>query len=111
MILWLRGLRVGSQNRSQINPNLKSKMECLLASMFDGFWLVFGSENRSKIDQKSIPKGIRKMIENKELLGNLKNPPEPIGLAARGRGGGDAAATPRKGSGRIRILGTDIIRK
>ena len=70
-----------------------------------------GSENRFKKDQTSIPKGIRKMIEKKGLLEaswRRLGTPKSIG---GGRGGGDAGATPRKDSGRIRILGKDIIRK
>ena len=36
-----------------------------------GFWSQVGRENRSKIDPKSIPKGIRKMIEKKGPLGSV----------------------------------------
>ena len=44
MILWVRGSQVGNQNRSKIDQNLKSKMECLLAPIFDGFWWVLGAK-------------------------------------------------------------------
>ena len=73
-----------------------------------GFGNQLRRENRPKIDQKSIPKGIRKMIGKKGPLGSVLEAswrrlgaPKSIGAAARGRGGGDAGATPRKDSGRI----------
>ena len=51
MILSVRRSQVRSQNRSQINQNLKSKMECLLASILDRFWQVWGGKLGGKIDQ------------------------------------------------------------
>ena len=63
-----------------------------------------GRENRSKIDQKSIPKGIRKMIEKKGPLGSVLEAswdPKIHGIrctrpesAGRDRGGGYAEAPP-----------------
>ena len=70
-----------------------------------GFGNQVGRENRPKIDQKSIPKGIRKMIEKKGLLEaswRRLGAPKSIGLGCTrleaGRGGGDAGATPKKDS-------------
>ena len=40
-----------------------------------------------------------------------QNPPVALVPLVPGRGGGDAGATPRKDSGRIRILGKGNIRK
>ena len=39
-------------------------MECLLASIFDEFWWFFGANLGAKIENKSILKGIEKMIKN-----------------------------------------------
>ena len=83
-----------------------------------GFGSQLGRENRPKIDQKSIPKGIRKMIGKKGLLGSVleaswgsKIHRSRLHAAGPGRGGADAGATPRKDSERIRIIGKNIIRK
>ena len=40
----INGVQVRSKKRSKIDQNLKSKMGCLLASIFDAFWLVFGGK-------------------------------------------------------------------
>ena len=86
-----------------------------------GFGSQLGRENRPKIHQKSIPKGIRKMTGEKGPLGSVLEASwsskihgprlEPAGggrfrleAAGPGRGGGDAGATPRKDSERIRII-------
>ena len=86
-----------------------------------GFGSQLGRENRPKIHQKSIPKGIRKMIGKKGPLGSVLEASwgskihwNRLEAAARGwrrlhaagggRGGGDAGATPRKDSERIRII-------
>ena len=37
MFFEVLGVEVGSQIRSKIDQKLKSKLECLLASIFDGF--------------------------------------------------------------------------
>ena len=54
MILWVRGSQVGNQNRSKFDQNLKSKMECLLALIFNGFRWVLGANLGGKIDPRSI---------------------------------------------------------
>ena len=70
----VRGVQVGSQNRSKIDRNLKSKIERLLASIFRGFWRVWGgklegksSQDRPKIDAK---KASKKWWENKRKKSN-----------------------------------------
>ena len=37
MILEVLGVQVGAKNRSKIDQKLKPKMDCLLASIFNGF--------------------------------------------------------------------------
>ena len=51
---WVRRVQVGSKKRSKIDQNLKSKMGCLLASIFDAFWSFFGGKLGRKIEPKSI---------------------------------------------------------
>ena len=51
---WVRRVQVGSQKRSKIDQNLKSKMGCLLASIFDAFWSFFGGKLGGKIEPRSI---------------------------------------------------------
>ena len=50
----INGVQVGSKNRSKIDQNLKSKMGCLLASIFDAFWSFFGGKLGGKIEPRSI---------------------------------------------------------
>ena len=50
----VHGVQVGSKNRSKIDQNLKSKMGCLLALIFDAFWSFFGGKLGGKIEPKSI---------------------------------------------------------
>ena len=50
----VQGVQVGSKNRSKIDQNLKSKMGCLLASIFDAFWSFFGGKLARKIEPRSI---------------------------------------------------------
>ena len=62
----VRGVQVGSQNRSKIDRNLKSKIERLLASIFPDFggfgeasWEGKSSQDRPKIDAKKVYDGKR----------------------------------------------------
>ena len=41
-------------------------MDCILASIFDRFWWILGGKLGSKIEQKSISKGIEKVMKKKE---------------------------------------------
>ena len=61
---WVQGIQVGSKNQPKIDPNMESKMECILASIFDTFqWILEASweakwtKNRSK---KALEKGFKK---------------------------------------------------
>ena len=42
---------------------MESKMECILASIFDTFEWILGGKLGGKMDQKSIQKGIGKRME------------------------------------------------
>ena len=53
MIFWFSGTEVGTKNRSKIDQKLKPKMDCLLASIFGGFWCQLGSILAPQIDQNS----------------------------------------------------------
>ena len=46
-------VQVGSKNRSTIDQNLKSKMGCLLASIFDAFLSFLGGKLGGKIEPRS----------------------------------------------------------
>ena len=50
----INGVQVRSKKRSKIDQNLKSKMGCLLASIFDAFWSFFGGKLGGKIEPRSI---------------------------------------------------------
>ena len=68
-----------------------------------------------KIEPRSIKKPIENTMQKRRHLGDVlaaswlvleasRGVPKSTGSAARGRGGGDAGATPRKDSERIRII-------
>ena len=54
MIFEVSGVEVGSKNRSKIDAKIESKMECLLASMFDRFFVDVGGFLEASWDGKSI---------------------------------------------------------
>ena len=60
---WVQGIQVGSKNQPKIDPNMESKMECILASIFDTFQWILGGKLGGKMDQKSIQKGIGKRMQ------------------------------------------------
>ena len=120
MIFGVLVVQVGSQNRSK-----STKFEVQDGASWHRFSMDFGrvlepswegksTQDRSKIDPKGHQeKMIGKKASWKRLGGVLgsQNPRDPIRLAGRGRGGGDAGATPRKDQDFIRRLGKDLIRK
>ena len=64
-------------------------------------WEGKSIQDRSKIDPKGHQKNDRGKRASWKRLGGvlgLQNPPEALDAAGRGRGGGDAGATPRKDS-------------
>ena len=52
------GVEVGCKNRSNIYQKMESKMECLLASIFDGLFINFGGLLEARWDGTSIVDGI-----------------------------------------------------
>ena len=62
---WVRRVQVGSKNQSKIDQNLKSKLECLLASIFHRFWWVLGGKLGRKIEPRSIKNGIEKTMKKR----------------------------------------------
>ena len=60
MILRVQGVEVGSQNLLKNYKKLKPKMDRLLASIFDGFWLVLGA----KLGWKIEPRAIKNRLKN-----------------------------------------------
>ena len=68
-------------------------MDCLLASIFDGFWWVLGSKLGCKIEprakQKSIEKRIEKMMKKRCVLEASRG-----GEARGARGGRRVSGTP-----------------
>ena len=66
----VRGVQVGSQNRSKIDQKLKSTWEGLLDSIFldfDGFWEGKWRQVGTKIDQKSMSVAKREFLKNRAL--------------------------------------------
>ena len=60
---WVQGIQVGSKNQPKIDPNMESKMECILASIFDAFQWILGGKLGGKMDETSIQKGIGKGMQ------------------------------------------------
>ena len=54
------GVEVGSKNQSTIDQKLKPKMDCLLASIFGGFWWLWGGKLGRKIEQRANKNGSKK---------------------------------------------------
>ena len=50
MIFDVSGVEVGSKHRSKIDAKIESKMECLLASIFEQFKWILGAKLEGKID-------------------------------------------------------------
>ena len=62
---WLSGVQVGSKNRPKIDQKMESKMECLLASIFDRFLINFGRFWEASWDAKSIKNRLKKASKNR----------------------------------------------
>ena len=69
------GVEVGSQIRLKIGQKLKSKLECLLASIFDGFWWTLGGKLGRKIGPRAIKNGTEKRMKKWEAIFE-KRPPK-----------------------------------
>ena len=71
---------------------MESKMECILASIFERFWWILGGKLGSKIKQKSIQKGIEKVMKKRKVTKIAKSRSKtPRGAAA------EPARTPGRG--------------
>ena len=60
MLLRVQGIEIGSKNRWKIDPKMESRWEGILASIFNGFWWIFGSKLGRKMEPRSIQEGIEK---------------------------------------------------
>ena len=63
MILRVQGIEVGGRNRLKIDRKMESRWEGILASIFDGFWWIFGGKLGGKMEPRSIQEGIKKAME------------------------------------------------
>ena len=64
------GGRSWKKNRSKIDEKIKSRWEGILASMFNGFWWIFGGKLGGKMEPRSIQEGIEKTIKKKHAVFN-----------------------------------------
>jgi len=64
----VRRVQVGSRNRCKNEEKSKSKIGCLLARIFNGFWLVLGGKLASKIEPRSKKMGPERLQKNDENL-------------------------------------------
>ena len=59
----IRWFQVGSQNQPKINQITESKMDCILASIFLVFRLIFGENLEGNMEPRSTQKGIEKRFK------------------------------------------------
>ena len=60
---WVRGVQVGSKNRSKIDQKMRSRWEGILVSIFSGFLWIFGGKLGGKMEPRSTQEGIEKAME------------------------------------------------
>ena len=65
MIFEVREVEKSIKNRSKIDQKMESKMECLLASIFDRFLIHFGRFWQASWDAKSIKNRLKKASKNR----------------------------------------------
>ena len=63
MILRVQGIEVGRKNLWKIIQKTESRWEGILASIFNGFWWIFGGKLGGKMEPRSIQEGIEKAME------------------------------------------------
>ena len=71
------------KNRSKFDAPVRVPLGIDFASILGSFWSQVGEENRAKIDQKSIQKGIEKIMKKRVRLGGVlerKNTPRETWL-------------------------------
>ena len=97
MIFEVREVEKSIKNRSKINQKMESKMECLLASIFDRFLMNFGRFWEASWDAKSIKNRLKKASKNRcqtkrRVRGVLEASwAVPMVLGSPGGGGGGEA--------------------
>ena len=104
-IFKVRGVQVGSKNRSKIDQKIESKTDCILASIFERFWWILGAklgpswrQVRLKNRWKINPKWLGRFHI---ALGTLQEAPERESLIFHwfwkvlGGGGSTHAPSPR----------------
>ena len=93
-IFVILGVEVESKNRLKIDEKTESKMDGILASIFLGFWSIFGSKLGGKMEPRSTQKGIEKRCKKQQKPDCQKSrnknpsrlaPPRILGLGG-GRG-------------------------
>ena len=72
MILKVAHVEVEGQNLFKIDEKSKSKMGCVLATIFDGFWWVWGGKLASKIEPRSRKMAPKRHLKNDENLKGSK---------------------------------------
>ena len=65
MIFEVREVEKSIKNQSKIDQKMESKMECLLASIFDRFLMNFGRFWEASWDAKSIKNRLKKASKNR----------------------------------------------
>ena len=90
----VQGVQVGSKNQPKIDPNMESKMECILASIFDTCQWILGGKLGGKMVQKSIQKGIGKRMQKITIQERRFEAPNSTDRADSDHGGGNAEAPP-----------------
>ena len=96
MIFQDSGVQVGSQNRSKIDQKRRSTWEGILASIFEGFWSIFGPNLGGKIHQKSMSKRMQKLTKVKERPKTEKFDFPMVLAGGGGRGGREISGPLRK---------------
>ena len=69
--LWVQ---IGSKHRPKTDQKMESKMECILASIFERFCWILGAKLGGKIDQKSIKNHIEKTMQKTKPFGTRLGP-------------------------------------
>ena len=63
LIFEVLGVEVGSKHPSKNDQKMESRWEDILASIFNGFWLIFGRKLGRKMEPRSIQEGTEKAME------------------------------------------------
>ena len=71
---FIKCVQVESQNQPKIDQKMESKMECILASIFERFCWILGAKLGGKIDQKSIKNHIEKTMQKTKPFGTRLGP-------------------------------------